>query len=77
MAFTTWAALKTQILDDLAAGKWGTKSYSVGTRTVVFRDLVELTNTIRFIDEQIAKESQADGTSHPRTYGKQGGGGRW
>jgi len=50
MAFTSWADLKTTILDDLADGSVLTKSYSIGSRNRVFRDLGEVKEFLQFCD---------------------------
>lgn len=73
MAFTTWAALETLMLDDLAAMNWGTKSYVIGTRTVVFRDLNEFTNMLKYVHERAQNESVIAGTTPMRTYARNGG----
>lgn len=57
MAFTTWSALKTSILDDIANGSVLTKAYSVGDVTRTFRDLREVMEFLKFIDFQISAES--------------------
>jgi hypothetical protein len=53
MAFTTWQALKTSILDDIADGSILTKSYSIGTRTRVFQSMAEVIEFLKFCDDQI------------------------
>lgn len=57
MAFTTWSALKTSILDDIASGSVLTKSYAVGDVNRTFRDLREVTEFLKFIDYQVSAES--------------------
>ena len=59
MAFTTWSALKTSILDDIASGSVLTKSYAVGDVNRTFRDLREVMEFLKFIDFQISAESNA------------------
>ncbi len=56
MAFTTWSALKTAILDDIASGSILTKSYSVADRTRTFRDMGEVIEFLKFCDQQIVSE---------------------
>ena len=56
MAFTTWSALKTSILDDIASGSVLTKSYSIANRTRTFRDMSEVVSFLKFCDEQILAE---------------------
>ena len=62
MAFTSWSALKTAVLNDLADGNVLTKSYSISGRSHTFRDLSEVAKFISFCDQQIAAES-GDGDS--------------
>lgn len=57
MAFTTWAALKTQILDDIAAGSVLSRSYSIGSRTRTFASMTEIIEFLKFCDYQIACET--------------------
>jgi hypothetical protein len=57
MAFTTWSALKTSILDDMASGSVLTKSYAVGDVNRTFRDLSEVITFLKFIDYQISAET--------------------
>jgi len=57
MAFTTWTALKTQILDDIAAGSILTRSYSIGTRSRTFTSMAEVIDFIKFCDYQITCET--------------------
>jgi hypothetical protein len=56
MAFTTWTALKTAILNAIADGSILTSSYTINGRTINFRTLKEVTDYIVFIDQQIASE---------------------
>lgn len=65
MAFTTWATLKTTILNALKDGSILTKSYTLNDRTMTFRDLGEVMDFLKFIDQQIASESGSG-----RTYAK-------
>lgn len=57
MAFTTWAALKTAILNAIADGSVLTSSYTINGRTINFRALKEATDFLVFIDQQIATEA--------------------
>ena len=58
MAFTTWTALKTEILNDLASGNGTalTKSYAVRDRSRVFQSLREVREFLEFCDLQIMAE---------------------
>jgi len=62
MAFTTWSALKTSILDDIASGSVLTQSYSIAGRSRYFRTMTEVVDFLKFCDTQIA----AEGTASPR-----------
>jgi len=59
MAFSTWSALKTSILDDIANGSILTKSYAIANRTRTFKDMADVVIFLKYIDEQILYESQA------------------
>jgi hypothetical protein len=65
MAFTTWAALKTAVLDGLANGSVLTSSYTINGRVISFRNLKEVTDFLKYIDQQIAA-----GNNTGRTYVK-------
>jgi hypothetical protein len=65
MAFTTWAALKTAVLDGLANGSVLTSSYTINGRVINFRNLKEVTDFLKFIDQQISA-----GANSGRTYAK-------
>lgn len=57
MAFSTWTALKTTILDALDDGSVLTKSYSIGDKQHSFRDLTEVLAMLKYIDTKIAAEA--------------------
>ncbi|HOS77024.1 MAG TPA: hypothetical protein PLL15_03210 [Syntrophales bacterium] len=57
MAFTTWTALKAQILDDIAAGSILTRSYSIGSRSRTFNTMTEVIEFLKFCDYQITCET--------------------
>ena len=57
MAFTTWAALKTSILDDMADGSVLTKAYGVEGRTRTFQDLRQVMDFLKLIDANIDAEA--------------------
>jgi len=63
MAFTTWAALKTSILNDMADGSVLTKGYGVEGRSRTFQDLGEVQKFLQFCDMQI----MAEGGDNSRT----------
>ena len=56
MAFTSWAALRTAILDDLASGKAMTKSYTIDGRTHLLRSIGEIREFIKLCNEMIVEE---------------------
>jgi len=56
LAFTSWTALKTAILDAVADGSILTKSYSIDGRTHVMRDASDIKALLQMCDEQIAAE---------------------
>lgn len=53
MAFTSWAALKQQILDAMADGSILTRSYAVGDRQRTFHSMKEVMDFLAFCDGQI------------------------
>jgi len=55
--FTTWAALKTAILNDLSNGSVLTKAYSVRDRSRTFHSLKEVKEFCEFCDMQTMAES--------------------
>jgi hypothetical protein len=59
MAFSTWAVLKTAILDDIANGSILTKSYSIANRTRTFKDMADVVIFLKYIDEMILAESMS------------------
>lgn len=56
IAFTSFSALRTQLLDDLAAGKVLTSAYSIGGRSISFRSLKEVTDYLATLDVLIKAE---------------------
>jgi hypothetical protein len=69
--FTTWTALLTQLLDDLASGSFRTKSYSTPTGvSVTYNAPEEILAAIREVRTLAAFET---GAASPRTYAGQGG----
>lgn len=68
VAFTTYAALHQQLLDDLADGNYrSVKSYSVGTRQVSYHSMSELLELIAWAKTMAGLES---GAARGRTYVK-------
>ncbi|MGE4293593.1 MAG: hypothetical protein AB7E32_15455 [Desulfovibrio sp.] len=67
--FTTWAALKTQLLDDFARGAHEQKSYTCENTTITFRDFAEFREMLEYVERRAAAE-----TARPvrRTYAGQG-----
>ncbi len=62
MAFTTWTALKNQMLDDLASGNWrhvSEYSFSSGpsSRSFKFRALEEFMKLLREVEARAAEET--------------------
>lgn len=76
MAFTTWTALKTSMLDDLAAGKWRVKSYQLGADgpSTVYRSWADFQAALEYVTSKAGQEA---GTAVGRTYASQSGGLRW
>jgi len=65
MAFTTWAALKTAILNDLADGSVLTQHYSIDGRSRSFHSLAEVREFLAFCDSKImSSNAQYDRHTH-------------
>lgn len=76
MAFTTWAALKTSMLNDLASGSWKIKSYQLGADgpATTYRSFQDFKEALQYVESRAGIESS---TAVGRTYASQSGGGRW
>lgn len=70
MAFTTWAALYSSMLDDLATGSWRGKSFQVGDRTMTYRSFQEFRDALEYVKMMSQQEA---GSLTARVYAKQGG----
>ena len=51
MPFTTWSALKTTILNDIADNSFRTKSYSINGRSHAFQDMREVREFLQLCDQ--------------------------
>lgn len=76
MAFTTWTALKQQMLNDLASGKSLTAEYEVrhadgSLHRQKFRTLGEWSKFFALVEARAAAESAPPAVG--RTYARQGG----
>lgn len=76
MAFTTWAALKTTMLNDLASGGWKIKSYQLGADgpATTYRSWDDFRAALEYVTSKAGEDA---GTAVGRTYAWQKGGGRW
>lgn len=72
--FTTWSALYTQMLDDLASGSWRTASYQIRDVQKQFTSFKQFKEALEYVRSMAEIVS---GNVVGRTYAKQGGGGRW
>lgn len=75
--FTTWTALREQMLDDLASGNWRkVSSYSLSTagasRAITYRSFAEFRDILAWVTDQAAQESGVP-AYHGRTRAGQGG----
>lgn len=70
MAFTTWTALYTAMLDKLTSGDASVGSVSVGGKTITYKSNREFLDQLAFVKSQADAET---GAFSPRTYAKQGG----
>jgi len=57
MAFTTWAALRQQILDAITDGSILHKSYTTPGASASFRDFDEVRKFLDYIDSMIDEEA--------------------
>ena len=77
MAFTTWTALETEILNDMADQNWTTKSYAVAGRSRTIRDVSELEDLLNYVRRMKIIAGEGGAAFVPRTYAKPRSGGRW
>ena len=70
MAFTTWAALKSDMEDDMASGNWRVKSYELREQSKTFRNWGEYIDFYRFVCHKAQEEV---GNVATRVHAKQGG----
>jgi len=68
--FTTWSALKTQLLNDFARGAHTQKTYTCGDTTIEFRSFAEFKDMLAFVEARAAIE--ASGRVPRRTYAGMG-----
>ncbi len=70
MAFTTWTALYTAMLDKLAAGDTSVGTVSAGGKSITYKTNKEFLEMLSFVEGKAKTES---GDAVPRTYAGQGG----
>lgn len=70
--FTTWTALRQQLLDDFSKGMHSRKTYSVGDTSITYRDFSEFREMLQFVESRAAAEAARPPAR--RTYAGQGGG---
>ena len=69
--FTTWAALKTQILNEMSNGSVLTKHYSLPTgASRTFHDLAQVMDFLKLCDLNIMAEGGSDGRDNLATFGR-------
>lgn len=68
MAFTTWAALKTQMEQDLASGQFLTQSYTVDGVQRTFRTFSDWQAFYGFVCQKAASETST--APRGRTYAR-------
>jgi hypothetical protein len=69
MAFTTWAALETAMLNDLATGSWRVEEYAVGEQKKRFKSFDEFKKVLTYVQHMAALD--AGGVT--KTYAKNDG----
>lgn len=70
MAFTTWAALKTQMEQDLASGQFLTQSYTADGVQRTFRNFSDWNAFYGFVCAKAAAESSTTFAPLGRTYAR-------
>lgn len=70
MAFTTWTALYTEMLDKMATGDASIGSVSVNGKTISYKSNDEFLKQLQYVKCQADLET---GAFVPRTYAKNGG----
>jgi len=70
--FTTWTALKANLLDDFARNVHARKEYVCGDTTIRFRDFADFQAMLQFVERRAALESARPPAK--RTFAAQGGG---
>jgi len=73
MAFTTWTALYSQMLDDWADRTWMVKSYTQQDKVMTYRSAADFLDGLNFAKSMAERET---GAFSPRTFGKPMRGGR-
>jgi hypothetical protein len=73
MAFTTWTALYTAMLDKMAAGDASVGTVSINGKTITYKSNKDFLEQLAYVKSQADRES---GAFVPRTYAKQGGRGQ-
>lgn len=72
MAFTTWAALKTKIENDMDSGAWRVQSYSTESGgSTTYHSLAEMQDYYEYVCKKAEKE--ASSFASRRTQAKNGG----
>jgi hypothetical protein len=70
MAFTTWAALKSDMENDMASDNWRVKSYELREQSKTFRNWGEYIDFYKFVCHKAQVEA---GNAAIRVHAKQGG----
>lgn len=71
--FTTWAALKTAVLNDMSNGSVLTKSYGIEGRSRSFQTLAEVKDFLTFCDMHTASASEGSRYTHVQFERPKGG----
>lgn len=70
MPFTTWGALKTQMLDDMTNRSWRVKTYEMDGQTTEYTSFTEFKKALDYVCLMAEQEA---GTYSSRTYARSGG----
>lgn len=74
MPFTTWAAIQTQMLDDLDGQNVTMRDITKGSHRIVYTTFAEWKERYAFVCQMAEIEAGTSGTTgfSPRTYAKRG-----
>ena len=72
MAFSTWSALKKEILDAIASGIWRAKSFEADGFHKEFHNIADLIKWLEWVENRAAEEEAGAGGIPLRTNARAG-----